>query len=393
MPPAPIRELRELTRRRKNLIQERTREANRLHKVLEDAGVKLSSVASDILGASGRAMLDALVLGTTNPEVLAELARGKLRQKLPALRQALTGRFRRHHAFLVSQLLAHLDYLDEAIENVSQQIAEVIAPFDAEVKRLDTILGVGQRTAEVMVAELGIDVDGRAMFGSRAVRLTGGALRSGRSHLDLTVPRPHLEAGLGKRRGPIDNCARGDIEARSVPRAYHAVTVERAVGEWASQVRAAIDERADLISLPDQHEWSVPVASSCQPTFREISVSQNWCEVLRKLPAGAVVDPDLFLIHELAAEVSRRRRDEKAGRREGATSGAIPRRPTDERRTKQEGGPDVQSGVRQAHSTGSRVRVLPVRGPRHCGAHGADQAQPQSGVRCARSARVLRLIG
>jgi transposase len=158
VPPAPIRELRDLTRYRKNLIQERTREANRLHKVLEDAGVKLSSVASDILGASGRAMLDALVLGTTDPEVLAELARGKLRQKLPALRQALTGRFRRHHAFLVSQLLAHLDYLDEAIENVSQQIAEVIAPFDAEVKRLDTILGVGQRTAEVMVAELGIDM-------------------------------------------------------------------------------------------------------------------------------------------------------------------------------------------------------------------------------------------
>jgi transposase len=158
VPPAPIRELRDLTRYRKTMIQERTREANRLHKVLEDAGVKLASVATDILGASGRAMLEALVVGTTDPEILAQLARGRLRTKLPALRQALAGRFRRHHAFLVSQVLAHLDYLDEAVESVSQQIEEVIAPFDTEVKRLDTILGVGQRTAEVMVAELGVDM-------------------------------------------------------------------------------------------------------------------------------------------------------------------------------------------------------------------------------------------
>ena len=158
VPPAPIRELRDLTRYRKVLIQERTREANRLHKVLEDAGVKLASVATNILGASGRAMLDALVQGTTDPELLAELARGKLRAKLPALRQALAGRFRRHHAFLVSQILGHLDYLDEAIEGVSHQITEVIAPFDTEVQRLDTILGVGPRTAEVVIAELGVDM-------------------------------------------------------------------------------------------------------------------------------------------------------------------------------------------------------------------------------------------
>src|SRR2546428_12539759 len=92
VPPAPIRELRDLTRYRKVLIQDRTREANRLHKLLEDAGIKLASVATDILGVSGRAMLEALVRGTTDPEVLAELARGKLRAKLPALRQAVRGR-------------------------------------------------------------------------------------------------------------------------------------------------------------------------------------------------------------------------------------------------------------------------------------------------------------
>jgi len=158
VPPAPIRELRDLTRYRKVLIQERTRHANRLHKVLEDAGIKLASVTTRLLGASGRAMLDALVSGTTDPAVLADLARGKLRRKLPALRQALTGRFRAHHAFLVSQLLAHLDYLDEAIDTVGGQIDVVMAPCTDELARLDTIPGVNQRTAEVLIAELGVDM-------------------------------------------------------------------------------------------------------------------------------------------------------------------------------------------------------------------------------------------
>jgi transposase len=159
VPPAPIRELRDLTRYRKSLIQEQTREANRLHKVLEDTGIKLASVATDILGVSGRAMLEALVRGTTDPAGLAELARGRLRAKLPALRQALAGRFRPHHAFLVSQLLAHLDYLDEAISTLSARLAELMAPFADELARLDTIPGVAQRTAEVVIAELGIDMD------------------------------------------------------------------------------------------------------------------------------------------------------------------------------------------------------------------------------------------
>ena len=141
VPPAPIRELRDLTRYRKGLIQDRSREANRLHKVLQDADVKLASVARDILGVSGRAMLEALVQGTTDPVVLADLARGKLRRKLPALRQALAGRFRAHHAFLVSQLLAHLDYLDEAIETLSAHVTEIIAPFAGALQQLTTIRG------------------------------------------------------------------------------------------------------------------------------------------------------------------------------------------------------------------------------------------------------------
>jgi transposase len=158
VPPAPIRDLRDLTRYRKAIIQERTRQANRLHKVLEDAGIKLASVASDVLGVSGRAMLQALVTGTRDPEALADLARGNLRKKLPALRQALAGRFRPHHAFLVAQILAHLDDLDETIEAVSQQIDVAIAPFADEVARLDTIHGVNKRTAEVIIAEIGVDM-------------------------------------------------------------------------------------------------------------------------------------------------------------------------------------------------------------------------------------------
>ena len=158
VPPPPLRELRDLTRYRKVLIQERTREANRLHKVLEDAGIKLATVATDILGVSGRDMLHALVAGTTDPEVLAELARGTLRKKLPALRHALAGRFRAHHAFMVSHHLGHLDYLDEAIAALSRRIEEALRPFAREQQWLDSIPGIAQRTTEVMIAEIGVDM-------------------------------------------------------------------------------------------------------------------------------------------------------------------------------------------------------------------------------------------
>lgn len=158
VPPAPIRELRDLTRYRKSQIREHVREVNRLHKVLEDAGVKLAVVASDVLGVSGRAMLEALLRGTTDPEVLAELSRGKLRKKIPELRRALQGRFGSHHRFLVGRILAHLDYLDEAIEECGQQIEELLRPFAEVVERLKTIPGVQQRTAEVIVSEIGVDM-------------------------------------------------------------------------------------------------------------------------------------------------------------------------------------------------------------------------------------------
>lgn len=158
VPPLAIRELRDLTRHRKVLIQDRQRAANRLHKLLQDAGLKLASVATDILGVSGRAMLEALVQGTTDPAVLAELARGKLRKKLPALREALSGRFRPHHAFLVGEVLAQVDYLDEAIATVSAEVETHLGPFQTQLTHLDTVHGIAQRTAEVIIAEIGVDM-------------------------------------------------------------------------------------------------------------------------------------------------------------------------------------------------------------------------------------------
>jgi len=159
VPPKPIRDLRDLTRYRKAQIRDRQREANRLHKVMQDTGIKLDSVASDLLGKSGRAMLDALVSGTTDPEVLADLARGQLRTKLPALREALQGRFSTKHALIVGQILAHIDFLDEAIDRLSEAIAEQLGPFgNMQVELLCTIPGVARRAAEVLVAETGGDM-------------------------------------------------------------------------------------------------------------------------------------------------------------------------------------------------------------------------------------------
>jgi transposase len=163
VPPKPIRELRDLTRYRRAQIEERTREAQRLDKVLQDAGIKLSSVVSHILGVSGRAMLEALVAGSRDAEVLAELARGTLRKKLPMLRDALQGRFGAHHGLLVGQILAKLDFLDEAIEHLSVEIERVIAPFAAELELLATIPGVKRRSAEELIAEIGVDM---ARFGT-----------------------------------------------------------------------------------------------------------------------------------------------------------------------------------------------------------------------------------
>ncbi len=158
IPPEPIRDLRDLTRYRKTLIDERVREVNRLQKFLETANIKLSSVATDVMGVSGRAMLEALTVGSTDPQVLSELAKGRLRKKLPELKKALEGRFRSHHRFMVAEILTHLDFLDEAIERVSQEVSSRLVPFSKIVELMDLVPGINQRVAEGVLSEMGADM-------------------------------------------------------------------------------------------------------------------------------------------------------------------------------------------------------------------------------------------
>lgn len=158
VPPAEIRELRDLTRYRKRLIQTHTAECQRVQKVLEDAGIKLDSVASDVLGVSGRAMLRALIDGERDPEVLADLSRGVLRKKLPQLHEALRGRFRAHHATLLRIIFEHIEQLETSIAELDSEVDRVMAPFARARDRLDTITGVGKRAAEAIIAEIGVDM-------------------------------------------------------------------------------------------------------------------------------------------------------------------------------------------------------------------------------------------
>jgi transposase len=197
VPPPAIRELRDLTRYRKRLIQAHTSECQRIQKTLEDAGIKLDSVASDVLGVSGRAMLAALVAGERDPGVLAELAKGKLRKKIPALRHALRGRFSEHHALLIGLCLDHTAHLEAAIARLdarvdalfASEISEAGVPFVRARDRLDTITGVGKRAAECIIAEIGVDMTRfpsaahLASWGGAAPgnNITGGRRGSGRT--------------------------------------------------------------------------------------------------------------------------------------------------------------------------------------------------------------------
>lgn len=158
VPPPLFRELRELTRQRTQLVGEKTAVANRIQKVLEDANIKLGSVASDVLGVSGRAMLEALIAGEEDPEKLADLARRRLRAKIPELQQALRGRVTDHHRFLLKLLLEHVRHLEDLIDQLGGRIDTVLAPRDEAAARLDTIPGVDRRTAEILVAEVGTDM-------------------------------------------------------------------------------------------------------------------------------------------------------------------------------------------------------------------------------------------
>lgn len=201
VPPQPIRELRDLTRTRVTLTRDRAREINRLEKVLEDAGIKLSSVASDILGVSGRAMLDALVDGEKDPAVLASLARMSLRNKTDQLTAALTGRFTDHHGFLVRLHLQVIDQLAASVAEITERIETVIEPLRPAVTLLRTVPGISDRVAVAIIAETGADMSRfptSAHLASWAGVCPGHHQSAGRVGSTSTRPgNAHLKAALG----------------------------------------------------------------------------------------------------------------------------------------------------------------------------------------------------
>ena len=201
LPPEPIRHLRDLTRTRTAITRERTREIQRLEKLLEDAGIKLSSVATDITGVSSRAMLEALIAGQRDPGALAELARRRLRAKIPVLTEALIGRFTAHHAFLARVHLNLIDQHTQAINEVTAQIEVVIAPFRLARELLCTIPGVSTTVADIMIAETGADMTrfpSAAHLASWAGTCPGSHESAGRVKSTRTRPgNLYLKGALG----------------------------------------------------------------------------------------------------------------------------------------------------------------------------------------------------
>jgi transposase len=211
VPPRAPRELRELSRSRTALIQERRAVVNRLPKTLAGANLKLGAVASNVLGQSGRAMLDALLAGETDPAVLADLAKGQLRAKRPELMQALAGSCGPHQQFLLAEQLAHIDELDARVARVSEVMAEQLRPFEDALVRLDSIPGVGRRTAETVLVELGPDLSRFPTAGhlaswagmcpgnhQSAGKQHSGKTRKGNKWLRVTLLEAGQAAGRGK---------------------------------------------------------------------------------------------------------------------------------------------------------------------------------------------------
>ncbi len=201
VPPEPIRQLRDLTRARTAITRERGREVQRLEKLLEDAGIKLSAVASDIVGVSGRAMLEALIAGDRDPAALADLAKRRMRVKIPELTEALQGRFGAHHAFLAR---VHLDLIDQhtqAIAQLTARIEEVIEPFRAFRELISTIPGISTLTADVIVAETGADMSRfptAKHLASWAGTTPGNNESAGKVKSSTTRPgNPYLQGALG----------------------------------------------------------------------------------------------------------------------------------------------------------------------------------------------------
>jgi transposase len=214
IPARPQRELRDLTRTRISLVQERAAAVNRLQKTLEGANIKLASVVSDVTGVSAHEMLSRLVAGETDPQVLAHCARGTMQHKIPQLVQALTGRFGAHERFLVAHHLALIDFLDAEIAQMDAEVAQRLGPFEAEIARLDTIPGVNRRTAEVLLAEIGADLHRFPTAGHLAAwaglapgnNMSGGKRRGGKTRKGsrwLRAALVNAAHGAAKKKGSM----------------------------------------------------------------------------------------------------------------------------------------------------------------------------------------------
>jgi transposase len=202
IPPAPIRVLRELTRYRSSLVAERAQEVNRLQKVLEGANIKLAAVATDVLGKSGRDMIQAVIDGTTDASVLADLARGLLRKKLPELQDALFGRVQPHHRVLLRHILTHIDFLDTQLSQLVEEIEAQLVPFQEEQALLESIPGIQPTTAAVIIAEIGVDMSvfPTAKHLASWAGLCPGNRQSGGKRLSgaITGGNPYLRAILAQ---------------------------------------------------------------------------------------------------------------------------------------------------------------------------------------------------
>ena len=243
VPPEPIRQLRDLTRTRTAITRERGREVQRLEKLLEDAGIKLSAVASDIMGVSGRAMLEALIAGDRDPAVLADLAKRRLRSKIPQLTEALRGRFGEHHAFMAR---LHLDLIDQhtaAVEQLTARIEVVMEPFRGFRQLICTIPGIGPVTADVVVAETGADMTRfptAAHLASWAGTTPGNNESAGKVKSSRTRPgNPYLQGALGA----------AAMAAAQNPRSYLGAKYRRIASRRGPQKANVAVQRAMLVAI------------------------------------------------------------------------------------------------------------------------------------------------
>ncbi len=239
VPDREQRELRELVRYRKSLIEEKSRELNRIQKVLEGANIKLSSVVSDINGASSRSILEAIINGEENPETLAQLSQGKLKNKMDELKRSLKGLINHHQKTLIEIQLRHIDYLDQEITKLDEEIKNRMHPFEQDLALLDTIPGVGRRTAEQIIAEIGTNME---QFPSAAHLCSWAGLCPGHNESAGKQKSARTRKGNQKLRSSLIEAARAASRAKDtyLSSQYHRIAARRGANRAAVAVAHSI---------------------------------------------------------------------------------------------------------------------------------------------------------